>query len=1530
MKKCNFYVVVIAILLMSNLRSTAQVIVGHGHEETRAEMNFMDLASYFHDHPETIIIEEPENDEENDERPPHTSVTVDPAMVFYRPTPPGGLSYFTFAPPTLPVSPAPVDTFQAVLDPGSVIPPDTHGAVDSNYCVTAINSNVRIQTRAGVTVSTVSLNGFWSPIVGSGSYDPRIHYDPTINRWIFVTDWGAQSTTSSLLIGVSKTSNPTGGWWMYKVLVDATGVDWLDYPQVGFNGKWITVAGNMFSVASNTYHGAKVFVFNKANVVAGISAPYTSFLRSTSYTICPAITYDVAEQNMFMVESWDGTAAAGGQMELWKIAGNVGTETMTSVGFPASAGFRWQAQSNAVSGAGGADFVPQLGTASLIQANDDRVTQMIQMNNKLWWAHPVFLPFSTTTNPTRVSIQWWQTDTLGVPAQIGLIDDPSATNNNFYTFPTLAVNRSDDALIGFSVTSKLLHPSAGYALHMHTDPIDSMRPTWIYRHGLNTYFKNFGGSRDRWGDYSATVLDPLNSTDFWTIQECSNNPANTWDTWWAYIKVCVPPVATITPVGSTSVCTPATVTLNANTGTGLTYQWELDGAVLTGATTSSYTATISGTYNVIVYNSATCDSVSLPVVVSITPPPTGILGTLSLCEGATTSLSDLTTGGIWSSTNTGVATVNTSGIVAGVAGGTATISYATGAGCAATAIVTVNALPAATITPAGPTEFCSGGSVVLNANTGAGLTYQWQLGGGPIGSATLSSYTATLGGNYTVIVSSGGCSATSAITAVTVDTPPTATITPAGPTTFCTGGSVVLNANTGAGYTYQWQLGGGPIGGATTSSHTATLAGNYTVIVYSGACNTTSAVTTVTVTTGPGATITPAGPTTFCSGGSVVLNANTGVGITYQWQLGGFDILGATSSSFTATAGGSYDVIVTQGPCVVTSAITVVTILTLPTVTPIGGTSNVCIGAVTTLTDATASGVWSSGNIGVATIDASGNVTGVSAGTATISYTVTNSCGSVSATLVMTVNAATSIAAISGNTTICVGQTSSLTDVTPGGVWSSGAPGIASVSAGGLVTGIATGSAIINYTVTNAAGCTSNTFITVNIVNPFAASITPASSTTFCTGGFVGLNATPGAGYTYQWQLGGVDIPGATAASYVASVGGVYTVIITNATGCAATSTGITVTVNPSPIVVPTVNISADLGTVLCAITSAETFSAIPTNGGGAPTYQWYVNGAGVGPGSSYSYTPANGDVVKCVMISSDLCAFPDSAVTSITMTISPMLTPSVSITSAHVDTVCAGDTVQFIAVPVYGGAAPTYLWTENGTNVATGPYYIYAPQDGDTLVLTMTSHNVPCLTDSVAVSDTFIVHVFTPVANSLSVSVSQTSVVAGSVDTFTAVASGAGVSPSFQWYINGVAVSGATSNVYITDSLKNGQIVSCQETSSFACSDPQTIMSGGISISVIQVGVGEAGKQNMITLQPNPNAGSFTIKGGLASQIDGKEQIVVTDMLGKVVYKKKILTNNGNINEQVTLSNSVPAGMYLVSVTSGEGRVIFHVVIDR
>ncbi|HKR04006.1 MAG TPA: T9SS type A sorting domain-containing protein [Bacteroidia bacterium] len=174
-------------------------------------------------------------------------------------------------------------------------------------------------------------------------------------------------------------------------------------------------------------------------------------------------------------------------------------------------------------------------------------------------------------------------------------------------------------------------------------------------------------------------------------------------------------------------------------------------------------------------------------------------------------------------------------------------------GCTQTFPFTVPAatFPSALITPAGPTTFCSGGSVVLNAPAGTNKTYQWKKGANLISGATQSSYTATTGGNYRVIVTNTvtGCSKTtgSAIT-VTVKALPAATITPQGPTTFCAGGSVVLQANTGAGLTYKWKKGSNYISGATLSNYTATTGGNYRVqVTNSNGCSKVSALVAVSV-----------------------------------------------------------------------------------------------------------------------------------------------------------------------------------------------------------------------------------------------------------------------------------------------------------------------------------------------------------------------------------------------------------------------------------------------------------------------------------------------------------------------------------------------------------------------------------------------------------------------------------------------------------------------------------------------------------
>jgi hypothetical protein len=165
--------------------------------------------------------------------------------------------------------------------------------------------------------------------------------------------------------------------------------------------------------------------------------------------------------------------------------------------------------------------------------------------------------------------------------------------------------------------------------------------------------------------------------------------------------------------------------------------------------------------------------------------------------------------------------------------------------------VAASPLPSASITPAGPTTFCSGGSVILNAVVAVNRSYQWKKGANIISGATLSSYTATTGGNYRVIVTNTvtGCSKTTgSATVVTVNTLPTATITPQGSTTFCAGGSVVLAANTGTGLTYKWKKGSNYISGGTLSSYTVTLGGTYKVeVTNSNGCSKLSAGVVVSV-----------------------------------------------------------------------------------------------------------------------------------------------------------------------------------------------------------------------------------------------------------------------------------------------------------------------------------------------------------------------------------------------------------------------------------------------------------------------------------------------------------------------------------------------------------------------------------------------------------------------------------------------------------------------------------------------------------
>jgi len=199
---------------------------------------------------------------------------------------------------------------------------------------------------------------------------------------------------------------------------------------------------------------------------------------------------------------------------------------------------------------------------------------------------------------------------------------------------------------------------------------------------------------------------------------------------------------------------------------------------------------------------------------------------------------------------------------------------------------------------------------------------------------------------------------------------------------------------------------------------------------------------------------------------------------------------------------------------------------------PVAGTiaaisSSVCAGAHITLTDTAAGGVWSSNNLTLASIGSStGIVTGVAAGTDTIAYTVTNSCGSAIVMHTITVNPLPVAGSVTGATFLCMGSTTTLTDVSVGGVWSSSNTAIATIGSGtGTVSTVAVGIDTFTYSVTNVCGTATATAIDTIIPMASVDSIVGADSV--CVGGTINLtDPLPGGVWTSSNGNATVDATG--------------------------------------------------------------------------------------------------------------------------------------------------------------------------------------------------------------------------------------------------------------------------------------------------------------------------------------------------------------------------------------------------------------------
>ena len=316
------------------------------------------------------------------------------------------------------------------------------------------------------------------------------------------------------------------------------------------------------------------------------------------------------------------------------------------------------------------------------------------------------------------------------------------------------------------------------------------------------------------------------------------------------------------------------------------------------------------------------------------------------------------------------------------------------------------------------------------------------------------------------------------------------------------------------------------------------------------------------------------------------------------------------------------------------------------------------------------------------------------------------------------------------------------------------------------------------------------------------------------------LTATPtnGGSPAYQWKLNGNNV-GTNSNTYQNAAlvnGDIITCMMTSSLTCAlpgntATSNPITMTVNP--IVVPAVSIVANPGNTICAGTGV-TFTASPTNGGTTPAYQWKLNGANVGTNSS-TYTNSslvNSDIVSCVLTSNALCATPVTATSNnITMTVNPVLTPSVNIAANPGNIICTGTNVTFTATPINGGATPAYQWKLNGSNVGSNSttYSNAALANGDIVSVVMTSSYV-CPSPATATSNNIIMTVNpTSCHRSAYPPIRAIQFVQEPMRTLQPHPTNGGTAPSYQWKLNGSNI-GTNSSTYANTSLANADVVTC------------------------------------------------------------------------------------------------------------------------
>ena len=387
------------------------------------------------------------------------------------------------------------------------LPPDCTLAVGPRHVVVSVNATVSVYARTGgaPTLTHTLVAWFASVIAPAKLFDPKLLYDQQAGRWVLVAlADGPGPTDSFVLISISKTADPNGAWWNYKIDATKDGNkktnDWADYPSVGLDSQALYLTVNMFQ-RSGGFTGARLFVIPKTGPYAGGALTFKSFTKlkngdgSLAFTVQPCHTFGAPGAEFLVNTAFPSSVGTRDYVTLWSVT-NPSAPTLTR-------------KTIKVAAYGMPPDADQRGGGTPLDSGDPRVLNAVSRGGAVWCA---FVTTHSFGGPPVAAIQWLQLNpTSGTLTQQGVY----GANGAHYFYPGVMPNTNGDLLVVFSRSSTTEFASIAATGRRAADPPGTLGGSVPITAGTANYVGLDGSGRNRWGDYAGAGVDPVNNLGAW-------------------------------------------------------------------------------------------------------------------------------------------------------------------------------------------------------------------------------------------------------------------------------------------------------------------------------------------------------------------------------------------------------------------------------------------------------------------------------------------------------------------------------------------------------------------------------------------------------------------------------------------------------------------------------------------------------------------------------------------------------------------------------------------------------------------------------------------------------------------------------------------------------------------------------------------------------------------------------------------------------------------------------------------------------